>query len=756
MNRAIGIVVVIAIFVIAGINKAADSGHVKIYGKNIDDDAHSVTIYINGNSYSYYVMPNEFFSTPFISINGNFNYTIIWYCPEHNAFHIISKNDTVMAGEYKEIEHNIFLCKEPLIKVHGWNLDYNSHNISIFVDGIKMENISNIAPSAYFESKEYEVSEGWRNISIEWQCNNESMKNYANIYCSINQSYLIMLNITRCKDKYPPYVKVIYPNGGEILKGKVLVSWIAYDNVDGRNLNISIYYSTDNISWIPVTENMSNVENFLWNTLLINDGEYWLKVAAMDSSTNIGYDTSNASFIIDNGEPDTSIILDPPYKEWYSCNVTVTLIPYDAITGIYVTKYKINNLRWVNYSIPFLINTEGYNTVKYYSIDNAGNKEEEKSIYIRIDRSKPYTNALLSPSMPNGNNGWYVSNVGVILQPIDNLSGVNLTKYRINGGEWLEYSSLVLGQDGIYFIEYYSIDNAGNEEEIKSIEVKIDKSKPYTNALLSPSMPNGNNGWYVSNVTLFLQAYDDTTGIDEIFYNVNGSWCEYVHEVKISSEGINTVKYYSIDNAGNEEEIKSIEVKIDKSKPYTNVILSPKANENGWHMTNVTVSMDAEDNASGINKTFYRINGGEWKEYKKEIKLTAEGNYSMEYYSIDNAGNEEEIKSIEIKIDKSKPLISIEKPEKGLYLFNRKIISLANNIIVIGKIDIEVSVKDGVSGIKNVDFYVDGELKYRDEKEPYEWTYDELALLKHEIEIVAYDKAGNNESNKVKIIVFNI
>ena len=664
MNRAI-VIVVIAILVISGINKA-DSGYVKIYGKNNDEDAHSITIYINGDSYSYYVMPNESFSTPFISINGNFNYTIIWYCPEHNAFHIISKNDTVMTGEYKEIEHNIFLCKEPTIKVHGWNLDYNSHNISIFIDGIKIENISSIAPSSYFESKEYEVSEGWRNISIEWQCHNESMKNYANIYCSINQSYLIMLNITRCKDKYPPYVKVIYPNGGEILSGKVLVSWVAYDNVDGRDLNISIYYSPDNISWIHIA-NISNTENFLWNTLLINDGEYWLKIAAIDSSKNTGYDTSNTSFIIDNGEPNTSVMLSPPNNEWYSCNVTVTLIPYDAVTGIYVTKYKINDLGWVNYSIPFLINMEGYNIVRYYSIDNAGNKEREKSI-----------------------------------------------------------------------------------------EIKIDKSKPYTNAILSPSLPNGNNGWYVSNVTLFLQAYDETTGIYKIFYNVNDSWHEYVHELKISSEGSNIVRYYSIDNAGNEEEIKSIEIKIDKSKPYTNAILSPKANENGWHMANVTVSMDAKDNISGINKTFYRINGGEWKEYKKEIKLTIEGDYSIEYYSIDNAGNKEREKSIEIKIDKSKPLISIEKPEKGLYLFNRKIISLANNIVVIGKIDIEVSVKDDKSGIENVDFYVDGELKYRDEKEPYEWTYDELALLKHEIEIVAYDKAGNKASNEVNIIVFNI
>ncbi|RLF50816.1 MAG: hypothetical protein DRN11_03975, partial [Thermoplasmata archaeon] len=171
----------------------------------------------------------------------------------------------------------------------------------------------------------------------------------------------------------------------------------------------------------------------------------------------------------------------------------------------------------------------------------------------------------------------------------------------------------------------------------------------------------------------------------------------------------------------------------------------------------VIITLNACDNLSGINVTYYKVDEEEWQEYKEEIMLTAEGEHIIEFYSIDNAGNEEEVKNLTIKIDKSMPIVSIKTPEKGLYLFGKKLFSCSCTIIF-GKITIEAVAHDNISGIEKVEFYLDNELKRIDKEKPYEWRYDEMAILfhRHIITVRAYDNAGNKSEHETKIWIFSI
>ena len=56
------------------------------------------------------------------------------------------------------------------------------------------------------------------------------------------------------------------------------------------------------------------------------------------------------------------------------------------------------------------------------------------TINVFEDTIPPSTTASLSPSSPDGNNGWYVSNVVITLNAVDSDSGVNSTYYSIDGG----------------------------------------------------------------------------------------------------------------------------------------------------------------------------------------------------------------------------------------------------------------------------------------------------------------------------------
>ncbi|MEA2054625.1 MAG: metallophosphoesterase [Candidatus Thermoplasmatota archaeon] len=101
------------------------------------------------------------------------------------------------------------------------------------------------------------------------------------------------------------------------------------------------------------------------------------------------------------------------------------------------------------------------------------------------------------------------------------------------------------------------------------------------------------------------------------------------------------------------------------------------------------------------------------------------------------------------------PSVKIIKPEKALYIFNKKIMPLSSTLII-GKIDIEVFATDYKSGIDRVEFYIDGGYKGNDTSLPYEWTWDETIFGKHTINAIAYDNSGNTASDEQEVWIFNL
>jgi hypothetical protein len=134
------------------------------------------------------------------------------------------------------------------------------------------------------------------------------------------------------------------------------------------------------------------------------------------------------------------------------------------------------------------------------------------------DITPPVTTISFNPLEPNGDNGWYVSNVTVTLNASDDDSGVNTTHYRINGGIWYNYSEpFILVEDGKdILIEFYSTDNAGNQEEVKSVKINIDQTKPTITLEYEITGGNQIQGW---EITFTATATDDTSGMNKVeFY----------------------------------------------------------------------------------------------------------------------------------------------------------------------------------------------------------------------------------------------
>lgn len=123
----------------------------------------------------------------------------------------------------------------------------------------------------------------------------------------------------------------------------------------------------------------------------------------------------------------------------------------------------------------------------------------------------------------------------------------------------------------------------------------------------------------------------------------------------------------------------------DQTAPETTV--SPV--EDRWYNTNVVLTLEASDSQSGVAKTEYKVNAGDWLTYNKEIKIREEGNHKVQYRSIDHAGNVEETKSVDVKIDKSGPALHVS--------FNPSVITSRNHELV--PISALVEANDSLSGV---------------------------------------------------------
>jgi len=176
-------------------------------------------------------------------------------------------------------------------------------------------------------------------------------------------------------------------------------------------------------------------------------------------------------------------------------------------------------------------------------------------------------------------------------------------------------------------------------------------------------------------------------------------------------------------------------ITVDNTAPVTTVDLYPADpdGENNWYVSSIHITLLATDEPGalfatgepfgfGVDYTMYRINEGDWQEYGVPFTVTEDDEYTLEFYSVDYAGNEETVKSVNFKIDKTAPTIDLTVEKTGLM-----------------KWLLTATVSDETSGVAKVEFYLDGELLGTVTESPYEWECTERGTA----HAIVYDNAGN-------------
>ena len=419
-------------------------------------------------------------------------------------------------------------------------------------------------------------------------------------------------------------------------------------------------------------------------------------IKVTDAAGNQSLALSVASFVVDTIPPTTT---DNSDTNWHSGNQTIALSPTDSGSGIAHTYYCVDTDKTcnpttsgTNVNVTCATGTVCQQYVSYYSVDNAGEIEDVKySNLVKIDNSSPVTTADAG-TYAFGN--WSSSDVSVDLSCDDNSgSGCASTLYCISDNSTscttsfsaYQNEPILFDTNGTYYLKYYSVDSVGNQESTITATIKVDETgtgmspggsiTTFENSIFteSPSVNAGPSG----------VASEQWTKISGSGTVVFGSPTSATTTVSLPTDGTADgnyiIRFTVVNNAGTSIQTNSKFI-WDTIAPITTADAGAYS-FGAWTNKNVTVNLsNVTETGSGLSATYYCVGSSScvnWSVYSAPIPVSSSG--TIRYYSVDNAGNAEAIKSQAIKIDTVDPSTSDNFTNSGVWISSNPTIALTQN-----------------------------------------------------------------------------
>jgi len=247
--------------------------------------------------------------------------------------------------------------------------------------------------------------------------------------------------------------------------------------------------------------------------------------------------------------------------------------------------------------------------------------------------------------------------------------------------------------------------------------------------------------YYGDDLKIELVGEDELSGVDKIYYSINGKNFTLYENFIIFEAGIDIdLKFYSVDNVGNVEKISELSYDydnnnfnfgIDNSPPKTyigdvNILLSP----------NDVINLISEDiDGVGVNSTYYNFDSTEFIKYIEPIKLNKlnDGEHILWYFSNDWINNKENENIFEFYLDAIPPEIFV----------NEEIIK--NELTNLRKITLTAI--DNKSGVSKIMVQLNNVDKFKEYTKPFF-----IDITDQELKIKVIDVVGNE---RVRIVKYN-
>ncbi|WP_052487029.1 polysaccharide lyase family 8 super-sandwich domain-containing protein [Gordoniibacillus kamchatkensis] len=153
-----------------------------------------------------------------------------------------------------------------------------------------------------------------------------------------------------------------------------------------------------------------------------------------------------------------------------------------------------------------------------------------------------------------------------------------------------------------------------------------------------------------------------------------------------------------------------------------------------WHNTAQTVHLTATDIGSGVAATYYSVDNTDFVQ-GNTIVLSDEGIHTIRYYSVDAAGNREQTKSAEVKIDETPPAVATSAATTAAAGQSTVTITVYHP----DPVNIPFAITDALSGVAHAEVTLDG----ASVNQPVTAEPLALSLGDHSLVVTAADYAGN-------------
>ena len=474
------------------------------------------------------------------------------------------------------------------------------------------------------------------------------------------------------------------------------------------------YYTTDGSDPTSSASRTAYSSPFTVNTTTT------VKYSSVDNANNVENVKSQTITInTDTTPPTTSITCNSSAcsSSAYSAAVQVALSATDSGgSGLKTTYYTTDgsdptsSASRTAYSSPFTVNTT--TTVKYSSVDNANNVENVKSqtITINTDTTPPTTSITCNSSACSSSA--YSAAVQVALSATDSGgSGLKTTYYTTDGSDPTSSASRTAYSSPFTLnttttVKYSSVDNANNVENVKSqtITINTDTTPPTTSITCNSSACSSSA--YSATVQVALSATDSGgSGLKTTYYTTDGSdptssASRTAYSSPFTLNTTTTVKYSSVDNANNVENVNTQQINVDTTAPTTTATCNGTLCSGTYASNALTVQvlLRADDGAgSGVAATYYSTDGGAtYVPYLGGISLVSDT--VLEFYSVDNAGHNESTNTLMVTFDSTPPTTTIGCNATG-----------CGSTTYTGPVSVSLSADDGAgSGVSATSYTTDG------------------------------------------------
>ncbi len=361
-------------------------------------------------------------------------------------------------------------------------------------------------------------------------------------------------------------------------------------------------------------------------------------------------------------------------------------------------------------------------------------EEQEKEVTNTTTLPNATVSGNLTCGTP-GSNGWCRGGPNLALSASEPVSGYKIQSIEGTTGVLCDPADAAsincnwTPPQGQTNLAYWAHSTFGDTSLQGSQTIFVDTGNPGIS--LSVPAPNGQNGWFISPVTISASASDAVSGIAATQVKIDsGAW--QVGPLTVTTQGAHTAQALATDRAGNSATSSAASFKLDSVAPDLAVSAPAADGQNGWYVTAPTISVSGSDATSGLAAAELQVGSGSWQ--AGGTTLRTDGSHTVNFRARDNAGN--------LKTSSGTYLVDQTDPQLTVNLTG----TAGQNGWYRSMVSASPAASDATSGLAAVDARLDGGA--------WRNTFP-LSLTEgvHTLEARASDKAGNqaNQSQTVRI-----